>query len=94
MADLVLGVAGGIIGSMYGNWHGGFSIGMMLGSILFPPDLVTYEVGRIDDFRLQGMYQGSHVPRVWGKYRLAGQVIWATSIEEKSTIQKAVCFSC
>ena len=93
MADLVLGVAGGIIGSMYGNWHGGFSIGMMLGSILFPPDLGTYEVGRIDDFRIQGMSQGSHVPRVWGKYRLAGQVIWSTSIEEKITIKKEGGFS-
>lgn len=82
MADVVLGVAGGIVGSFYGNWQGGMAIGMMIGGILFPPDLGTAEVGRIDDFKVQGMSQGSPIPKVWGKYRLAGQIIWSDNIRE------------
>lgn len=85
MAQMVLGVAGAIIGGIYGGPAGaqaGFMIGSALGSALFPPDGPVHEGPRLNDLAVQQSSYGAIIPRVYGRYRLSGNVIWATDIIE------------
>jgi len=45
------------------------------------------ETGRVDRFRLTGASEGSGMTRVYGRNRIAGQVIWSTQFEETTTTQ-------
>ncbi|MEM9795803.1 MAG: glycoside hydrolase TIM-barrel-like domain-containing protein [Pseudomonadota bacterium] len=40
------------------------------------------EVGKIDRFRLNGAAEGAPIPRVFGRVRVGGQIIWATRFKE------------
>lgn len=85
MADIVLGGVGAAVGSLYGNPMLGFSIGMSLGGLLFPPDLGTIEQGRLTEARIQGASYGDPIPLAWGRFRSAGEVIWASAWEATTT---------
>ncbi len=37
---------------------------------------------RINDLRVMSASEGAPIPRLWGRMRVAGQVIWATNFEE------------
>ena len=41
----------------------------------------TRSVGRIDDVSVQTASEGNPIPKVYGRMRLAGTVIWATDFE-------------
>ncbi len=41
-------------------------------------------MGRVDRFRLTGASEGAPLPLVYGRMRVAGQVIWATRFEERA----------
>jgi hypothetical protein len=43
------------------------------------------ETGRVDRFRLTGASEGATVAQVFGRMRVAGQVIWATKFQESTT---------
>lgn len=43
------------------------------------------ETGRIDRFRLMGAEAGEPVARVWGRARVAGQLIWSTRFLEEAS---------
>jgi hypothetical protein len=45
------------------------------------------EVGKIDRLRLMGASEGAGIARLWGRQRIAGQVIWATRFKETVTTQ-------
>ncbi|MGE0212736.1 MAG: glycoside hydrolase/phage tail family protein [Parvibaculaceae bacterium] len=89
MATLVLSAAGQAVGSMFGGPLGGM-IGRAAGAIagsfidqaLFGPGPRKSEGPRLDDLRIMSSTEGSVIPRAWGRARLAGQVIWATNLEE------------
>ncbi len=93
MASLVLGIAGSAIG---GSLFGGLSIlgvtGAQLGGALGA--LAGSEIDaalapgrhangpRLSDTSLQASTEGAAIPRVYGRVRLTGQVIWASRYKE------------
>ena len=89
MATLVLQYAGAALGGMLGGPIGAV-VGRALGAIgggfidraLFGSSTRRSEGPRLDDLRIMASAEGSPVPRIWGRMRLGGQVIWATNFEE------------
>jgi len=77
MATLVLGAIGG---ALLGNW--GAVAGIWLGSILFPQRLPDQEQGRMDDLKVTSSAYGVMLPIIFGTVRIAGNIIWATDLEE------------
>ena len=43
------------------------------------------ETGRVDRLRLTGASEGAGTARLYGRFRIGGQVIWATNYEEVRT---------
>lgn len=92
MADIALGLAGATLatlGALGGGPAGaqlGFAIGMTLGGMLFPPSAGTVSSGKIAEVRVQNSSYDSPIPRLYGRGRLAGNVIWGKPpIETKKT---------
>lgn len=94
MATILLSAAGAALGSGFGGTVLGLSgavigraVGATLGRVvdqrLLGAGSEAVEVGRVERFRLMGASEGSAVPQVWGRMRVAGQVIWATRFEEQ-----------
>jgi len=83
-AELILGAAGAGLGAAIPGVGSqlGFSIGVTLAGILFPPDLGTVENGKLNDIRLQTSTVGAPIPKVWGRDRLSGNIIDASSVKE------------
>jgi len=75
----VLGLSGAVIGRAIGATAGRVIDQRLLGAGSEP-----VETGRVQRFRLMGASEGSAIPQVWGRMRLAGQVIWATRFQEQS----------
>jgi hypothetical protein len=88
MATLVLQAAGAAIGSIFGPI--GTAVGRAIGGLagyavdqaLFGDDR-TVSAGRLADLDVQASREGTAIPRVYGRVRLSGQIIWATRFEEK-----------
>ncbi len=85
MATLVLQAAGAAIGGLFGPIGAivGGAVGAMAGyavdQSLFGRDI---EGPRLSDLSVQRSEEGAPIPRVYGRARLAGQVIWATRFQE------------
>lgn len=87
--QLVMGLAGAAIAGIPGlgvTAFTGFSIGLTLGGILFPEDLGTQERGKLSDIKIQGATQGTPLPKVFGVDRVAGNVIYTSSVRETVTV--------
>tara|TARA_R110001606_G_scaffold396190_1_gene569851 strand:+ start:912 stop:3137 length:2226 start_codon:yes stop_codon:yes gene_type:complete len=83
MATLVLSAVGTAIGGPIGG-----AIGAIIGqqvdqNILFRPK--GREGPRLQELAVQTSSYGSQVPRIYGKMRVAGTVIWATDLKETRT---------
>ena len=96
MATLLLSAAGAAIGAGFGGTVLGLSgavIGRAIGAVIgrsidqriLGGGSEAVEVGRIDRLRLTGASEGAPVGQVWGRMRIAGQVIWATQFQEHAT---------
>ncbi len=72
-----LGVAGAAIGQAAGA-----AIGRSIDQRLMGAGSAPVEIGRIDRFRLMGASDGAAIPRVWGRFRVGGQVIWSSRFRE------------
>jgi len=97
MATLVLGAAGAAIGGSIGGsilgvsaaTIGGF-VGSTLGSVvdsfivssLAPTQRI--EGQRLDTLRITSATEGVVIPRVFGRMRLGGNIIWATDFREET----------
>ena len=87
MATLVLQAAGQAVGGLLGpvgaivGRAAGALAGNMIDQRLFG-ESSTRSVGRIDDVSVQTASEGNPIPKVYGRMRLAGTVIWATDFEE------------
>ncbi|GGB51042.1 hypothetical protein GCM10011316_23900 [Roseibium aquae] len=89
MATLILSAAGQAFGSALGLGGFGGLLGKAAGALagnaldqsLFGSSR-TIETGRLSDLDVQSSSEGASLPKVYGRVRLAGQVIWATRFEE------------
>jgi hypothetical protein len=88
MAALVLSVAGGVAGAVFGpagaiaGRIAGALVGNLIDRKLFGPGDQNVVGPRLADLDVMASTEGAPVPRVYGRARLAGQVIWATQLEE------------
>ncbi|MBB6012394.1 hypothetical protein HNR59_001739 [Aquamicrobium lusatiense] len=96
MATLVLGVAGAAIGGSIGGailgvsaaTIGGF-VGSAIGSVvdswiissLAPTQRI--EGPRLDSLRITSATEGAVIPRVYGRMRMGGNIVWATDFREE-----------
>jgi hypothetical protein len=93
MATVVLQYAGAAIGTLLGGPLGGMlgrAAGAMAGNLLdqqlFGGGKARSEGPRLDSLRVMASDEGTAIPALWGRMRIAGQMIWATNlIEESST---------
>ncbi len=87
MATLVLQAAGAAVGSLFGpiGAAAGRALGALAGyavdTALFSESR-TREGARLSDLDPQTSREGAAIPRVYGRARISGQVIWATRFEE------------
>src|SRR5580765_2367463 len=65
----------------------GFSVGTIVGQQLFP-EKVNQEGARVNDLLVSSSAFGSVRPIIYGKVRIAGNIIWATPIKEVKTTKK------
>ena len=97
MATLVLGAVGTAIGGAFGGAILGFSgaaiggfIGSTVGSVvdswivssLAPTQRI--EGARLDTLRITSATEGAVIPRLYGRMRLGGNIIWATDFREET----------
>ncbi|WP_371055812.1 glycoside hydrolase TIM-barrel-like domain-containing protein [Rhodosalinus sp. K401] len=97
MATLVLGAAGAALGSSVGGTLLGISattiggfVGSTIGSVvdswivssLAPTQRI--EGPRLDSLRITSSTEGAVIPRVYGRMRMGGNVIWATDFREET----------
>ena len=89
MATVVLQAAGAAVGTLIGGPVGGI-IGRALGAVAgsFVDQQIfgttrTVKGPRLSDLRVMSSSEGAPIPRLWGRMRVSGQVIWATDFEEQ-----------
>jgi len=93
MATLLLSAAGAAIGSGFGGAVLGLSgavfgravgatVGRSIDQRVLGGGSDPVEVGRIDRMRLTGASEGAPVAQIWGRMRIAGQIIWTTDFQE------------
>jgi hypothetical protein len=97
MATLVLGAVGTAIGGAFGGAILGFSgaaiggfIGSTVGSVvdswivssLAPAQRI--EGARLDTLRITSAIEGAVIPRLYGRMRIGGNIIWATDFREET----------
>ncbi|WP_175837107.1 phage tail protein [Burkholderia anthina] len=92
--QLALGVIGGAVGGFFGGPIGaqaGFLLGSMVGGLLFRP-----KPPELPDLKIQSGGYGKFIPRIYGRYRVAGTIIWAgpatqvTEDKKKAPMQAAI----
>jgi hypothetical protein len=92
MATLLLSAAGTALGGALGSVGGlgamalGKAAGALAGAAidqrLLGAGSAPVETGRVERFRVMGSSEGSALPRVFGRCRVAGQVIWSSRFLE------------
>lgn len=89
MASLLLSFAGASLGTTFGpvGAIAGRAIGALAGGAidraLFGDTTRRHVEGpRLQDLDVMGSTEGAAIPRLYGRARLSGQVIWATKLEE------------
>jgi hypothetical protein len=94
MATLVLAAAGAAVGGGMGGSILGLSglaigkaVGATLGSVidqkLMGAGSAPVETGRVERLRVMGSTEGTGLPRVFGRFRIAGQIIWSSRFRER-----------
>lgn len=104
MASLVLSIFGQAAGqqligniSLFGTTISGAEIGGAIGafagslidSALAPGSHVSRAGPRLSDVNVQSSMEGAPIPRLYGRMRVAGQLLWATRFKETVTTRKA-----
>ncbi|MFZ0845979.1 MAG: glycoside hydrolase/phage tail family protein [Pseudolabrys sp.] len=89
MAALALSVAGSALGSSVFGPTGAIAgrlIGALAGNLidqaLFGGKHIAEDGPRLSDLTVMASTEGAPIPRLYGRARLSGQVIWATNLEE------------
>lgn len=87
-AGAALGGAFGSVGTMVGQAAGALA-GGVIDRMLFGGGGRDREIGRIADLDVQSSSEGAPIARVFGRVRIAGEVIWATRFEEVGRSERA-----
>lgn len=93
MATILLSAVGGAIGANIGGSVLGISamalgraagatVGKLLDQRLLGSGAAPVESGKVEQFRIMGSGEGQPMPRVFGRIRVAGQVIWSSRFAE------------
>lgn len=85
MAQLALGVVGGVLGSFVGMPQLGYMIGSAAGAYLSQPDIPDTEGPRLADLSVTGSVEGSDIARAWGNVRLPARAIFSAPLDEVAT---------
>ncbi len=78
-------ITGATIGSQIGALAGSYIDNALFGS---SGSSRSVEGPRLKDLHVSASTEGAHIPRVYGRARLGGQVIWATDFEEEIVTSK------
>ncbi|MFN3483051.1 MAG: glycoside hydrolase/phage tail family protein, partial [Rhabdaerophilum calidifontis] len=96
MATIALQIAGTAVGSFLGGPFGaaigsavGGTVGAMIDRSLLGAGKRVIEGPRLSDLAGISASEGAQIPRVYGRVRIGGQVIWATEFEESRTIERS-----
>jgi len=96
MATLALQVAGSALGQFLGGPVGasigaaiGASAGALIDRSLLNQGTKPVEGPRLSSSNGISANEGNPIPRIYGRVRLGGQVIWATEFEEERTVEKS-----
>ncbi len=84
MATLVLTAVGAALGGPIGAALGGLA-GQKIDQSLFAPRAA--EGGRLAQLAVQGSAYGADIPKIFGTMRVAGNLIWATDLQEQRQSQ-------
>lgn len=76
----VLGLSGAVLGRAVGA-----TVGRVIDQSLLGGGSEAVETGRVERFRLMSASEGTAIAQVWGRMRVAGQVIWATKFSERTS---------
>ncbi|MGB0507809.1 MAG: baseplate multidomain protein megatron, partial [Pikeienuella sp.] len=86
MATLMLSAAGASAGASIGMPVLGRAAGALAGGMIDQQVLgrgaQAVETGRVDGLRIQGASEGAVIPRLFGRMRLAGELIWSSRFSE------------
>jgi len=77
MGGSVLGMTAGVIGRAAGA-----TLGAVIDQKLTGLGAEAVETGRVERFRVMGGSEGAPIPRVFGRVRVAGQIIWSSNFLE------------
>jgi hypothetical protein len=105
MATLLLSAAGSAVGSallpggigLLGATVSGAALGGAIGAglgayvdqQLFGPTVANAEGPRLSDLHVMSSTEGAPIPRVYGRARIAGQLIWSTDFVEHAATREA-----
>ena len=81
MASLVLSAAGNYFGGPIGAYIGSY-VGGMIDQKIFGKSAPDIEGARLSDLKVQVSTYGNMLPITYGTTRLAGNIIWATPLQE------------
>ncbi|OJY67488.1 MAG: hypothetical protein BGP16_02885 [Sphingobium sp. 66-54] len=81
MATLVLTAVGSLVGGPVGGMIGALA-GQAIDARIFKP--AGRSGPRLNDLQVQTSRYGTQIPRIYGRIRVAGTVIWATDLKESS----------
>ena len=82
MATLILSAVGAAAGGPIGGAIGAL-IGQQIDGLIFAPK--ARQGPRLGDLAVQTSSYGTQIPKIFGKMRVAGSVIWATDFKEDRT---------
>ncbi|MES2906364.1 MAG: glycoside hydrolase/phage tail family protein [Pseudomonadota bacterium] len=84
--SIVGGFLGGPLGALLGRAAGAL-VGNSIDQKLFGGGARNVEGPRLHDLDVQSSSEGNAIPKVYGRARIAGEVIWATRFEEEATTE-------
>ncbi len=98
MATLLLSAAGSALGGAAGGSFlglttlalgkaAGATLGSAIDKRLLGQGAEPVETGRVERFRVMGSSEGAPLPRVFGRMRVAGQIIWSSRFLERFSEQ-------
>lgn len=79
---LGMNIAGDALGQAIGA-----SLGAVIDQALFGSNVANHEGPRLSDLSVQASTEGAAIPRLYGRARLGGQLIWATNFLEHKNSQ-------